>query len=466
MSTTTTIARTIGPALRDQIRRVTDRVALGGGILATAVQITSIFDGTQGAVAATFGTLMIALCGLFGLRTRARWTPYAYVAILWVANCFALATYGPLLGVGAMYMLAIALAFMFMSRALQWVVVLGMSCTPVIVGSLFELGVIAGSPSVSSNDGVAWTRIIPVAAASMVGLAMIVDYSMRHLRAARAELARVLHNERESRKSQELVQRELAHAQRSDLIAELAADVGTNIGAALATISSRAERLMLDLDDEARACLADVIAASSAARSTMRSLTLFAPEAHVSAAHCDAGLAVRAVPQMVRRSIPDRIALVMTVDGDSYVPLSSSDITRIVTNLVLNARDAIGDAGTIAISVQRDGGCVAVEVADDGAGMDAETHARLFQPFFTTKPIGRGTGLGLATAKILVERAGGDIVCSTTLGKGSRFTIRLPEVDVKNGGSRSELADSGADDANADGARTLIACAAQSSSSA
>lgn len=466
MSATSPIVRSIGPALREQVRRVTDRVAVVGGLLATVVQFSAITTGKPAAVASAIGTLVIALCGLFGLRTRARWTPYAYVAILWTANGFALVSFGPLLGMGTMYILAIALAFMFMSPLLRWIVVLGMSCTPVIVGALFEYGVIAGSPSFETGDLLAWTRLIPVAVASMIGIGMIVDYSMRHLRIARAELARALHDEREARQSNDSVEREIARAQRSDLIVELAADVGSNIGAALATISSRAELLMSELDDEARACLADVIAASSAARSTMRSLTLFAPEAHVGDARSDAGLAASAIPQMVRHTIPRRIALIMKVEGEAHVPLSASDVTRILTNLVLNARDAINDAGTISVYVRRAGGSVTIEVVDDGSGMDVETHARLFQPFFTTKPIGRGTGLGLATAKILVERAGGEISCSSSLGTGTRFTIRLPAVDVKNGGSRPELADSGAGAANAVAARSLIACAAHSSSSA
>jgi signal transduction histidine kinase len=71
---------------------------------------------------------------------------------------------------------------------------------------------------------------------------------------------------------------------------------------------------------------------------------------------------------------------------------------------------------------------VVIEVKDDGAGMDALVLGRLFQPFFTTKEIGRGTGLGLATTKVLVERAGGTIGVYSSPGCGTRFTLRLPAV--------------------------------------
>ena len=87
----------------------------------------------------------------------------------------------------------------------------------------------------------------------------------------------------------------------------------------------------------------------------------------------------------------------------------------------------VADSGTITLAVKRTTDSVTIDVADNGSGMDAEIHGRLFQPFFTTKPIGRGTGLGLATAKILVENAGGQIVCTSIPTKGTRFTIRLPE---------------------------------------
>ncbi|MBA3820440.1 MAG: substrate-binding domain-containing protein, partial [Deltaproteobacteria bacterium] len=114
--------------------------------------------------------------------------------------------------------------------------------------------------------------------------------------------------------------------------------------------------------------------------------------------------------------------------ADARVAIATTDLARICANLVLNARDAIAGAGTIAVRVTRELAHVVIEVEDNGAGMDAATLARLFQPFFTTKPVGRGTGLGLATSKILVERAAGLITVVSEVGHGTCFTIRLPLV--------------------------------------
>ncbi|HEY0253732.1 MAG TPA: ATP-binding protein, partial [Kofleriaceae bacterium] len=131
-------------------------------------------------------------------------------------------------------------------------------------------------------------------------------------------------------------------------------------------------------------------------------------------------------PKLVRRMIPARVELETTAEDDAYVGVRTTDLSRICANLVLNARDAIPDAGAISVRLARETTCVRIEVRDTGTGMTDETLAKLFQPFFTTKPVGRGTGLGLATSRILVERAGGTIEVASALGRGTTFTIRLP----------------------------------------
>ncbi len=417
MTTPCTADLGIGPELRAQIRRGLDLVAMVGGLAATLLVMPA---------PVSLGSLTIAAVGAMGARFRVRWTPVAYVVILLVAQWFALTSFGLLLGVGGVSILVTCLAFMFLSRRWRWGVILIMSITPVIVGALFEYGLLGAAPVFDAQDTKAWIRIVLVTAAALVAVALIVDYSVGNLRAGRRALENALLKERESREARGRIEAEISRAQRSDLLSELAAEVGAGIGAALATISRCAESLTHELDEEARACLADVLAASSAAASTMRSLTLFVPEAEIPDARCDAARAARAVPQMVRRTIPQRVALTLTVDEHAWVPLSSTDLTRILANLVYNARDAISGSGTIALQVRRSEESVLLEVADDGSGMTPETRARLFQPFFTTKAVGRGTGLGLATAKILVERAGGVIECASELGRGTRITIRLP----------------------------------------
>jgi signal transduction histidine kinase len=432
----------IGPALRDRIRRGLDLIALGGGGLATLIGLPTLATNTTlRAVVTTLVTTAIAACGLFGLRGRASWTPIAYVVLLFSAHVIALASFGFLLGMGTVYILIAALAFTFLSRIWRWAVVLCASITPVVVGALFEAGVLHAPPVFDPGDSGAWGRLLFIGAAAMIGIALIIGSALRHLRAARRQIEVALHHQRESRLAREQIELELARAQRAGLIVELAAEVGGDIGAALAIVSSRAEALMQGLDGDARACLSDVIAASNAARSTMRSLTLFAPEEPAVESLSDASHAARTLSQMMRRAVPQRIELVFSIEDGAWIPLSAGDLLRILANLILNARDAITDTGSIGFLLRRAAGFVTIEVTDDGCGMDETTRAQLFHPFFTTKPLGRGTGLGLATTKILVERAGGEIEFVSEPGRGTTFTIRLPEAVDGQGGEGSSRND-------------------------
>lgn len=125
-----------------------------------------------------------------------------------------------------------------------------------------------------------------------------------------------------------------------------------------------------------------------------------------------------------------RVALDLR-DAEARVPMSEGDLERVAFNLVANARDAILDTGQLEIVVRRaepdddaPPDYVIIEVSDDGSGMDGQTRAHLFEPYFTTKPSGHG--LGLATVYGLVTRAGGSIDVASAPGQGSRFRISLP----------------------------------------
>src|SRR6185312_10197454 len=114
---------------------------------------------------------------------------------------------------------------------------------------------------------------------------------------------------------------------------------------------------------------------------------------------------------------------------------------QVVMNLVVNARDALGQDGRIAIQAGlldtpapvlasnpplKAGRYVTVSVRDTGMGMDADVMSHLFEPFFTTKPPGTGTGLGLSTVYAIVTQSGGGISVSSSPGTGSEFTVYLP----------------------------------------
>jgi C4-dicarboxylate-specific signal transduction histidine kinase len=110
------------------------------------------------------------------------------------------------------------------------------------------------------------------------------------------------------------------------------------------------------------------------------------------------------------------------------VPCDQSQVQQVVLNLILNAAEATHAKSErrVAVSTSADSGFVRLVVADNGEGIAAENLARIFHPFFTTKPEGKGVGLGLAVSYGIIEAHGGDIEVTSRVGEGARFTVSLP----------------------------------------
>ncbi|MFP7723559.1 ATP-binding protein [Lysobacter sp. A3-1-A15] len=102
------------------------------------------------------------------------------------------------------------------------------------------------------------------------------------------------------------------------------------------------------------------------------------------------------------------------------------EINQVWTNLVHNALQAMDHKGTLTLGLRRDGENALVSVTDTGCGMTPEVRARIFDAFFTTKPAGEGTGLGLDIVRKIIDKHGGRILVDSEVGKGSTFTVSLP----------------------------------------
>jgi signal transduction histidine kinase len=119
-------------------------------------------------------------------------------------------------------------------------------------------------------------------------------------------------------------------------------------------------------------------------------------------------------------------------DYDRELPrlmVRGSELNQVWTNLLDNAIDALGEHGTITVVTRRDGGCAVVEICDDGHGIPPDDIEHVFDDFFTTKDVGLGTGLGLATARrIVVDRHDGSLTVTSTTSPPARttFAVRLP----------------------------------------
>jgi PAS domain S-box-containing protein len=151
---------------------------------------------------------------------------------------------------------------------------------------------------------------------------------------------------------------------------------------------------------------------------------------------------VAGVEKMLSQVISEDIELATRLHP-SLAPVKADPVQmeQVLMNLAINARDAMPHGGTLLMETNNvqldevearrqhgcpDGPCVMLTVSDTGHGMDAETLEHVFEPFFTTKEPGKGTGMGLATVYGIVTQSGGNILVSSTLGKGTTFQIYLP----------------------------------------
>jgi two-component system cell cycle sensor histidine kinase/response regulator CckA len=150
--------------------------------------------------------------------------------------------------------------------------------------------------------------------------------------------------------------------------------------------------------------------------------------------------------QMLNHLIGEDIKLIQrTADSGNLVEADQGQIEQILVNLVVNARDAIAGKGKIEVSTASQkvtgelnaigrmvpaGDYVVLSVQDTGSGIPAEIQTKIFDPFFTTKEIGKGTGLGLATVISIVEQNRGYLTLQTEVGKGTTFSIYLPQIEV------------------------------------
>jgi signal transduction histidine kinase len=101
-------------------------------------------------------------------------------------------------------------------------------------------------------------------------------------------------------------------------------------------------------------------------------------------------------------------------------------LQQVFLNLFLNARDAMPKGGWLSVVTRVDAGVVTAEIGDTGPGIPSEYLSRIYDPFFTTKKIGRGTGLGLSITYGIVREHEGTLTCQSAVGQGTRFTVALP----------------------------------------
>jgi signal transduction histidine kinase/ActR/RegA family two-component response regulator len=232
------------------------------------------------------------------------------------------------------------------------------------------------------------------------------------------------------------VHEELTHRQRLEMLGRLGAGIAHDFNNMLGAVLSNVEFLSgLDKDttlaaQDVHETLTDIRVAASRAADLSQRLVAFAGGHSSGDSIVNVSHVCNEVARLVRRTFPRTISIKTNVGPRLRIGGTSLEMHQVLMNLCLNARDAMGDGGTLQVTAERvhDGErrSIVVRVEDDGEGMDHETQRRIFEPFFTTKRE-KGFGVGLATVREIVTYLGGGIEVSSRLGEGTRFEITFPE---------------------------------------
>ncbi|MGF6180723.1 signal transduction histidine kinase [Massilia sp. UYP32] len=246
------------------------------------------------------------------------------------------------------------------------------------------------------------------------------------------------------RRSQEELaasQSALQQAQKMEAIGQLTGGVAHDFNNVLQIIGGNLQLLKLvgNLNDAARARVETALSGVERGAKLAAHLLAFARRQPLQSVVIDPGHLLREMDDMARRVL-GASTLVRTeiAHGLGSTMIDPNQLNNVLLNLVINARDAMPDGGTLTIRGDNvgaddelpaevpEGDYVMLEIADTGKGMPPDVLRRAFEPFFTTKPTGQGTGLGLSMAYGFVKQSGGEIVLHSEEGKGSSVRIYLP----------------------------------------
>ncbi len=214
----------------------------------------------------------------------------------------------------------------------------------------------------------------------------------------------------------------------------------TGIGGYAELASSRAAG-----DPALTRCLDGIKAASAEAASLTARLLTFSRRHVLERTLVDPNVIVREAADFLERLVRADIRLDVRLGADvPWVEADPAQLKQVVLNLALNARDAMPEGGTMTLQTAGNGDSATILVRDTGTGMDEATLARAVEPFFTTKPEGEGTGLGLAVAYGVVDGLGGSLLLDSNPGEGTIVEIVLPSVaDVGGAAEQAEAAPAG-----------------------
>lgn len=240
------------------------------------------------------------------------------------------------------------------------------------------------------------------------------------------------------------LQRQLLQAQKMEAIGTLAGGIAHDFNNLLQVTMGYSELLLSEKSeqDDEYGDLQKIFHAARSGADLVRSLLAFSRKVEPHPVPMNLNNQVKHVEKLLRRTIPRMIEIRLELAEDlDRISADPAQVEQVIMNLAVNGRDAMGEEGTLTIRTEnvtldeeycrhhvevQPGDYVQLSISDTGEGMDKETLLHIFEPFYTTKGIGRGTGLGLAMVYGTVKQHGGHVSCYSEPGLGTTFTVYLP----------------------------------------
>jgi len=249
---------------------------------------------------------------------------------------------------------------------------------------------------------------------------------------------------KQAENEKERLQAQLSQAQKVESVGRLAGGVAHDFNNKLTIINGYAEMAidMMDPSDPVRETIQEIYAAGNQSAGIVRQLLAFARKQTISPVLLDLNNTISGMLKMLQRLIGENIDLAWHPGKNLWpVKIDPSQVDQIMANLAVNSRDAISDVGNLTIETKNTivdedycrlnpeaipGHYVMLAVSDDGCGIEKEGRDQIFEPYFTTKETGKGTGLGLPTIFGIVKQNEGFLNVYSEPGEGTTFKIYFP----------------------------------------
>jgi len=258
-------------------------------------------------------------------------------------------------------------------------------------------------------------------------------------------------NLKEAEETRKELEGQLRQAQKLEAIGTLAGGIAHDFNNILAAIFGYTELAQAQLgnQDKVAKYLSQILLASERAKSLIKQILTFSRKAEQEVQPVSVGLIAKEALKLLRASLPPTIEMIINIDSNAGMVLADpTQVHQIIMNLCTNASHAMKAAGGILTVEVRPmeiaggdssgefnlepGAYLDIKVSDTGHGMAPSTLERIFDPYFTTKPVGEGTGLGLSVVHGIIKGMGGDINVHSQPGQGTEFSLLIPRIEPED----------------------------------